>query len=193
MRLASILALLMTASGSSLCAGIDLQPSDDAFHAAVQRLTLPEQEVIGRGFGFKLIASDLAFTSTEKLPPGRVRKDTPTHVNIIEYIRYLGLLQTQGKEPRVKIKIARVFAGLTYDATTFHPLFKVQMEVDVPTVGVVVVTGFGSGPRCSRFSGGESLFSGGESLYAPRLVQSTNIAFMESLLKVLLSINSLGH
>ena len=161
---------------------IVLKPSDDAYRAALLSLTAPERETFKKGLGFTIDTLVASSTSIEKMAWSRGRPDTPSEVNISEFVRFLDQQPAIKGSARVNLATAKVFAGVVYSGETFDPVFRIQVEVEPSTTAVVSVTGFGAGPMVLR-SGDESLPD------SPQLTQSAQIAFMKAFLKTLLKIN----
>ena len=161
---------------------IALEPSDDAYKAAMAGLTEPEQKLIKKGLGFTVDTLLKAPTPVESMTWSRKRADTPLRVNISDYVRFVNLKQGLAGGNRVNLATARVLAGLTFEDATFNPVFRIQVEVEPSSGSVMYATAVGSGPACQR--------PGDELAHAsPGLTRSEEVAFMRSFLKTLLRIN----
>jgi hypothetical protein len=161
---------------------IVLEPSDDAYRAAMQGLSPAEQKILKKGLGFTVDTLLGAPTPVVSMTWSRKRADTPCVVNIGDFVRYLDLQPSLGGGTRVNVMAAKVLAGLTYDQSTFGPVFRIQAEIEPSSSSVTTVTGLGAGPACSR-PGDEFPAD------SPKLIQSEEIAFMKAFLKTLLKIN----
>jgi hypothetical protein len=161
---------------------IVLQPSDDAYQAAVRSLSPSERETFRKGLGFTVDTLVASPTTIESMPWSRRRPDTPAQVSISDFVRYIDQQPALKGPVRVNLAAAKVFAGVTYDESTFDPVFRIQVEVEPSSTAVVSVTGFGAGPTLSRQRDEFPLAS-------PQLTQSAQIAFMKAFLKTLLKIN----
>jgi hypothetical protein len=161
---------------------IVLEPSDDAYKAAVLALSPVEQKVLKKGLGFVVDTLLTSQTPIATMTWSRKRPDTPLSVRIADFVRYVDLQPALGGGTRVNIATAKVLAGLTYDETTFDPVFRIVVEVAPSTSGVTTATALGAGPPCKR-PGDESPPG------SAALTRSEEIAFMKAFLKTLLKIN----
>jgi hypothetical protein len=161
---------------------IVLVPSDDAYSAAVRGLSPTEQRALKKGLGFMVDTLLTAPTPIETMAWSRKRPDTPLSVRIADFVRFVDRQAPLGGDTRVNLATARVLAGLTYDERTFDPVFRIVVEVEPSTSGVITATGLGSGPACSR--PGDENPPG-----SAALTRSEEIAFMKAFLKTLLKIN----
>jgi len=161
---------------------IVLEPSDDAYKNAVQALSPAEQKVLKKGLGFMVDTLLTAPTPVETMAWSRKRTDTPLSVRIADFVRFVDLQPSLGGGTRVNLATAKVLAGLTYDEATFDPVFRIVVEVEPSTSGVMTATALGAGPACKR-PGDE--FPLGSSA----LARSEEIAFMKAFLRTLIKIN----
>jgi hypothetical protein len=171
-----------TASVAAPPARIVLEPSDSAYASAMKSLTPAEQKTLKKGLGFTVDTLIAAPTPVETMTWSRKRADTPSLVNISEFVRYLDLQPALGGGTRVNLATARVLAGLTYDQKTFDPVFRIQVEVEPSSGSVMTATALGAGPPCIRPDDEFPATS-------EKLVQSEQVAFMKAFLKTLLKIN----
>jgi hypothetical protein len=160
---------------------IALEPSDDAYEGAVEGLSPPEQKLLKKGLGFTVDTLLRAPTPIETMTWSRKRTDTPLRVNISDFVRFVNLKQGLKGGTRVNLAMARVLAGLTFEDTTFNPVFRIQVEAEPATGAVMTATAIGSGPACNR--------PGDESPHSPGLTRSEQVAFMKAFLKTLLRVN----
>jgi hypothetical protein len=156
-------------------------PSDDAYKAAVLSLSPMEQKVLKKGLGFMVDTLITSPTPIETMTWSRKRPDTPLSVSIADFVRYVDLQPALGGGARVNLATAKVLAGLTYDETTFDPVFRIVVEVAPSTSGVTTATALGAGPACRR--------PGDEPPGSAALTRSEEIAFMKAFLRTLLKIN----
>jgi hypothetical protein len=161
---------------------IVLEPSDDAYKGAMKSLTPAEQKILKKGLGFTIDTLIAAPTPIENMPWSRKRPDTPSVVNISDFVRFLDLQPALGGGTRVNLATAKVLAGLTYEQGTFDPVFRILMEVEPANASVVNVSALGAGPQCSRPA---DEFPPASAKFA----QSEQIAFMKAFLRTLLKIN----
>jgi hypothetical protein len=162
---------------------IVLVPSDDAYKAAVQGLSPTEQKALKKGLGFMVDTLLTAPTPIETMAWSRKRPDTPLSVRIADFVRFVDLQPPLGGGTRVNLATARVLAGLTYDETTFDPVFRIVFEVEPSSSGVTTATALGAGPACRR--PGDEFPPG-----SAALTRSEEIAFMKAFLRTLLKINA---
>jgi hypothetical protein len=188
--------VILVALGLAGCASVDsksaassapptrivLVPSDDAYRSAMQSLSAVEQKTLKKGLGFTVDTLLAAPTPIESMQWSRKRPDTPTVVDISEFVRFLDLQPAISGGARVNLATARVFAGINYETATLWPVFRIEVEVEPSNASVVSVSGFGSGPKISRSDGELPLAS-------PQLTRSEDIAVMKAFLKTLLKIN----
>jgi hypothetical protein len=163
-------------------ARIVLVPSDDAYKSAVLALSPEEQKVLKKGLGFMLDTLLTAPTPIDTMTWSRKRPDTPVSVRIPDFVRYVDQQTPLGGGTRVNIATAKVLAGLTYDETTFDPVFRIMFEVAPSTSGVTTATALGAGPPCKRPVDETPPASAA-------LTRSEEIAFMKAFLRTLLKIN----
>lgn len=160
---------------------IVLEPSDEVYKSAVQSLSPAEQKVLRKGLGFMVDTLLTSPTTIETMTWSRRRPDTPQSVSIADFVRYVDQQPSLGGGTRVNIATAKVLAGLTYDETTFDPVFRIVVEVAPSSSGVTTATALGAGPACKR--------PGDEPAGSAALTRSEQIAFMKAFLKTLLKIN----
>jgi hypothetical protein len=169
-------------SAASAPGRIILEPSDDAYKAAVLALSPAEQKALKKGLGFTVDTLLTSPTPIETMTWSRKRPDTPLSVTIADFVRYVDKQPSLVGGARVNLATAKVLAGLTYDETTFDPVFRIVVEVEPYTSGVTTATALGAGPACKR--------PGDESPPASAaLTRSEEIAFMKAFLRTLLKIN----
>jgi hypothetical protein len=159
---------------------IELLPSDESYKSAVASLSAPEQKLLKKGLGFTVDTLLKAPTEVEPMAWSRKRPDSPLHVNISAFVRYVNLQQGLGGGTRVNLATARVLAGFTFEDATFNPVFRIQVEVEPASGSVMNATAVGSGPACRR--------PGDEEPGSPALARSEEAAFMKAFLKTLLRI-----
>jgi len=163
-------------------ARIILEPSDAVYKSAVASLSPAEQKAFKKGLGFTVDTLLSAPVPIAVMAWSRHRPDTPTAVNISDFVRFLDQQPELGGGARVNLASARVLTGLTFDQTAFDPVFRIQVEVEPSTGNVMTATAVGAGPKCSRPA--DELPPG-----SPKLAESEQIAFMKAFLKTLLKIN----
>ncbi len=171
-----------TKPGAAAPVRIVLEPSDDAYKAAVEGLPAPEQKLLKKGLGFTVDTLLKAPTPVEAMAWSRRRTDAPLRVNISDYVRYVNLKQGLAGGTRVNLATARVLAGLTFEDTTFNPVFRIQVEVEPSSGAVMTATAVGSGPACARPGDEVPKATAG-------LTRSEEVAFMRAFLRTLVRIN----
>lgn len=163
-------------------ARIVLEPSDASYLGALQRLTPAEQKILKKGLGFTIDTLISKPTPIVTMAWSHKRADTPTEVNISDFVRFLDLQPALGGGARVNLATARVLAGLTFEESSFRPVFRIQAEIEPSNASVITVSALGAGPACTRPA---DEFPPG----SPNLTQSEQIAFMKAFLRALLKIN----
>jgi hypothetical protein len=176
------------ASGATRAAGaapsrIVLEPSSDAYRSAVQSLTPAEQKILKKGMAFTVDNLIVAPTPIVSMAWSHRRADTPSTVNISDFVRFLDVQPALAGGARVNLVTARVLAGVTYDQATFDPVFRIQAEIEPANASVTTVSALGAGPICSRPADEFPPASA-------KLTRSEEIAFMKAFLKTLLKINA---
>jgi hypothetical protein len=171
-----------TASTGPAPARIVLAPSDEAFQEAIKSLSPAERAVIKKGMGFTVDTLVVKPTPVETMPWSRRRPETPSDVNIADFVRFLDRQPALKGPVRVNLSTARVLSGLTFDQEASDPVFRIQMEIVIPSATFVSVTGFGAGPVCKRHDDGSQPTQA-------EISKSAQVAFMKAILKTLLKIN----
>jgi hypothetical protein len=163
-------------------ARIVIEPSEESYKGALQSLSPSEQKILKKGLGFTIDTLISKPIPVETMAWSHKRPDTPLAVNISDFVRFLNLQPALGGGARVNLATARVLAGLTFEDSTFDPVFRIQAEVEPSNANVINVSALGAGPACSRPADEFPPDS-------PKLTQSEQIAFMKAFLRTLLRIN----
>lgn len=161
---------------------IVLEPSDAAYKGAMQSLTPAEQKTLKKGMAFMIDTLIASPTPIVTMPWSHKRSDTPTAVNISDFVRFIDLQPALVGGARVNMATAKVLAGLTYDDATFDPVFRIQAEIEHSNASVTFISALGAGPACKRPADEFPPASA-------KLTQSEQIAFMKAFLRTLLKIN----